>query len=152
MIDIQARKSATSALTRFFLHGETTNFQYMDEFPLRSKDHALKSIYFVLWGLYSDVREHRMSGAHALTPEAIDIVNRCILFLGTNREYEWDSRLFSLERAKRAWSRLLQRFFFRKNKPSIREQLLDVLSDEPQGDATVWPFRRRSDYEQNSHG
>ncbi len=147
MIDTQARKSAISALTRFFLQGGTTNFQYMDNYPLRSKDPALKSIYWMLWGLYSDVRKHKMSGSHALTPETMELVNRCILFLQTDREYEWDSRLFSFERAKRSWSRLIHGLFAPKRQSSVQEQLADVLADEPKGDAEVWPFYRRRDYE-----
>ena len=147
VIDIQARQAAADALTRFFIRRDTSNFQYMDQYP-HSKDPAIRSIWWMLWGLYDDLREHKMVEQHALWPDTLELVNRCVLFLESGREYEWDSRVFSLRRAVRAWVRFLQRLPERRRPLTASEQLEEILFDEPQGDASVWPFYRKADYEE----
>jgi hypothetical protein len=147
VIDIQARQTAVDALTRFFIHTDISNFQYMDQFP-HSNDPAIRSIWWMLWGCYDDLREHKMVGRYAVSPDALEVVNRCVLFLSSSREYEWDSHVFSLKRATRAWLLSLRRLFRRPAPLTVHEQIQEVLSDEPQGDARVWPFYRPADYDE----
>ena len=101
VIDIQARENAINALTRFFVHTDISKFQCMDQFP-HSDDPAIRSVWWMLWGCYDDLREHKMVGPWAVSPDTLEVVNRCVLFLSSRCEYEWDSRVFSLRRAVRA--------------------------------------------------
>jgi len=93
-----------------------------------------------------------MTEKHALHLETLTIVNRCVFFLQTCRNYEWDSRLFSIQRAKRAWSNWFKHLVTRTPAVSAREQLKVALSDEPKGNADVWPFYRAADYEEAQLG
>ena len=147
VVDVQARKTAMEMVTRFFIRRETTNLQYMDEFP-RSQDPAVKAIMWMLWGLYDDLREHKMDGNHRLTPDILELVSRCTLFLRTEREYEWDPSVGSIKRTLKYWVfRFRNRHRYRRPLSFAKKMRL-TLFDEPEGAAEVWPFYRVVDYEE----
>jgi hypothetical protein len=78
-----------------FLSCRITNFEYADRYP-RSDDPALFAIHSMLWFAYSDVREHRMDGKHALSSEGRQVVEHCLLFLKTEFEYHGPRNFVSL--------------------------------------------------------
>jgi hypothetical protein len=89
-----------------FLSSRITNFEYADRYP-RSDDPSLFAIHSMLWFAYSDVREHRMDGKHALSSEERQLTERCILFLRTEFEYHGARNFVSLSAPlKRIWHKL----------------------------------------------
>ena len=105
MVDKPKRMEAAQ-LIEDFLSCRITNFEYSDRYP-RSDDPVLFAIYSMLWFAYSDVREHRMDGKHALNGEGQQVVERCILFLKTEFEYQGPRKFQSLSAPfKRIWYKL----------------------------------------------
>jgi hypothetical protein len=108
MVD-KAKRLEAAALIEKFEACQITNFQFQDRFP-RSVDPALHAVNDVLWLSYSDIREHRLDGKHALTPEARNMFERCVLFLRTDIEYTGTRSFVSLSAPiKRLWNRVLRR-------------------------------------------
>lgn len=139
MIDRNARLKAT-ALIRQLVAGEVTNDDFERQFPTASSDPALKAIYRRLWQLWDDRSTHTFSGMRALSGEARELCDRCVAFLNSALEYEWPSiavdapaalilcRLLHLpERATRIEN-------------TINRRLANF------GELSVWPFRRRPEY------
>ena len=85
MLDKENRLKAAT-LIQDFRQGRITNDEFVAAFP-RSQDRAIQAISKMLWFCYDDLREHRLTGKHALTAEGEMLVDRCILFLNTNLEY-----------------------------------------------------------------
>ena len=89
------------------------------------------------WFLYDDLREHRLTGRYKLSPAARQSVARWILFLEGDLEYEWPVVPLVARFALLPFNlvtmgfvgRMVQRYASRG------------------GDAEVWPFRRRTDYQ-----
>jgi hypothetical protein len=105
MVDKPKRMEAAK-LIEDFLSSRITNFEYSDRYP-RSDDPVLFAIYSMLWFAYSDIREHRMDGKHALSREGQQVVEHCILFLKTEFEYHGPRKFQSLSAPfKRIWYKL----------------------------------------------
>ena len=103
MVD-KAKRLEAAKLTEEFLACRITNFEYADRYPRSTGDPALLAIHSMLWFAYSDVREHRMDGKHALNNEGQQLAERCILFLKTDNEYHGPENLVSLSAPfKRIW-------------------------------------------------
>jgi hypothetical protein len=97
---------AAAKLIEDFLSCRITNFEYSHRYP-RSDDSVLFAIYSMLWFAYSDVREHRMDGKHALSGEGQQVIEHCILFLQTEFEYHGPRTFQSLSAPfKRIWYKL----------------------------------------------
>lgn len=136
MIDRDARRQV-SELLRHLVSGQITNDEFEDRLPQGSADRAVNEISSEAWYLYSDLWEHRLVGAQRLTAEARTHVARTVLFLQSEREFEWPewplgSRLLS------GLFRLLTLGIFGRGARARYEQA---------GDIKVWPFLRRADYE-----
>jgi len=85
----------------------------------------------VLWFAYDDIREHRLQEKHALTDEARDAFERCVLLLRIDIEYSGPASFVSLTAPfKRVWKWLLR-------KKEHREPL-----------SPVWPFDSTEQLEQ----
>jgi hypothetical protein len=137
MIDREARNQAVMLLRRL-VAGRVTNDEFEDAQPASRVDPAIDEVFYLgVWGLYSDLSEHRLVGRHRLPREARREVARFILFLKSGLDYGWPRRklweellwlaagLLTLGLAGRFyWSRLRRR-----------------------GDVEVWPFLRREDFE-----
>jgi hypothetical protein len=103
MVD-KAKRVEAAKLIEDFLACRITNFQYMDQYPRSAGDPALFAIYSRLWSAYSDVREHRMDGKHALDDYGRAVAEQCILFLKTDNEYHGPRKLVNLSAPlKRVW-------------------------------------------------
>jgi hypothetical protein len=72
--------------------GRITNYEFEDAIPFSTLDFGVKNVARQSWYLYSDLREYRLRGTHSLTREGRREVARWLLFLRTEREYEWQPR------------------------------------------------------------
>ena len=138
MIDRTARLAAADLLERF-LRGSATNDELEDGWPTSGSDSALSQIEFHIWGTYDDMSEYRLEPS-TLPEETKALYSRTVLFLRTNLEYEWpELPAFRLGATVLAFATLgLSRVL------SIRKRARFRAS----GDLGVWPFLRRSDFEE----
>jgi hypothetical protein len=136
MIDRRGRTDV-SELLRHLVAGQITNDEFEDRLPTSSEDRAVNEVSEEAWHLYSDLWEHRLTGAERVPEEARQHVARWILFLQSELEFEWPE-----------WS-----FGRRFLSSATRLLTFGVLGQEGRkhyqqaGDITVWPFLRRSDYD-----
>jgi hypothetical protein len=85
----------------------------------------------MLWFAYDDLREHRLEGKHALTDEARDVLERCILFLRSDLEYSGPGGFVSLTAPfKRVWKRIAGK------------------TEQEEALSPVWPFESTEQLEQ----
>ncbi len=137
------RRDRAIALLRAFAAGKLTNFEFEDRYdenldprPVREwEDRALWALKTVAWYCYDDLSTHRLTGKHALTKEGKRSFARWILFLQTDRAYEWKQYDFI----------------------SFHDRVLDWLTfgwwNRRQAakfeavDWDIWPFRREEDLE-----
>lgn len=147
MIDREARMEAARAVRRF-LDCVTNNEEYLSEYPSppsfgrRGKDPAIRAIYEFTWNWCDDFDTHRLEGEHRLDEEARGIGWRCVLFLESDIEYEWRKVNFM-------WTGIHILDILRlgrRHKPATLDEKLAAHLAQPEGDASVWPFFRNSDY------
>src|SRR5262245_1910620 len=124
MIDREARRQV-SELLRHLVSGQITNDEFEDRLPKGSRDRAVTQISSQAWFLYSDLWEHRLVGTQRLNAEARTNVARTVLFLQSDREFEWPewpigSRLLS------ALFRLLTLGMFSRGASARYEQAGDI--------------------------
>ena len=63
--------------------------QYYRAKEAKSDDQIIQPLLELCWGLYDDTRNHKLTGRDKLPEESIKIIARCILFLQTDKVYEW---------------------------------------------------------------
>jgi len=135
MIDYPSR-TRFSELIRGLVAGRLTNDEFEDAIP-QSLDVAIHEVYFTgLWGIYSDLHEHRLTGKDAVPRESKPHIARCILFLKSGLPYEWP-RLGRLP------------FFLLLIAALLTLGIANLIYRNwfsRQGDIAVWPFIRQSDY------
>lgn len=149
MIDRQTRVEAFQALRRFAA-AETTNDEYESEYPLpelfgrrSSPDQAIRAVYELTWSWFDDLHTHKLEGQYALDEETKHVANCCLLFLRSEVEYQWKEARFM--KAGSVISNLLTLGLTRR--PVSLEERLAAHLDQSEGDASVWPFFRRAEYE-----
>ena len=131
MVDPANRAQFAEGL-RHLVSGTITNDQFEDWHYQNSKDPAIAEIFILAtWPLYSDLKEHRLRGEHALTEGMKLDLARCILFLRTDLEYEWPKKV--------GFKATLRAYFGNPWRNCG-------------GDNTVWPFFRREDYREAKAG
>ena len=137
MID-QTQRDAARRVLRSFIDGEITNDDFEAQFPRNAEDPAIPAIKANVWMLYSDLRQHKLTGKHAPNAEYRAILERCVLFLETNLEFEWPVPKISLSNIfTNLWSHAKARL----GKPT---------SQPSEGDEDVWPFFRKQDYDKTA--
>jgi hypothetical protein len=134
MIDREARDKAARLLDRF-IRCEITNFQYADNFPRTSQDRVLEAMFWWTWGLYSDVKEHKLEGRHRLDPRTMESLNRCLLFLRSDLEYEWPDN---------PWTTLSGMFLSLLTLGFLARRWQER-EFERRGEIDMWPFLRQDD-------
>ena len=135
MTDRKAR-SQLAACLRQLASGRISNDEFDERAPFSNADRAIDAIRWQAWHLYSDLREHKLTGRDRLSKDTRRDVSRCIVFLHSELDYQWPAipldgplglllNLASFGRAGRiataSWSR--------------------------SGDIDVWPFLNRSQFE-----
>ncbi len=114
MVDREKRFQAADLIGKL-MSGEITNYEYEDRLPRSPEDPAIHAIHTAVWFTYSDVREHRIDGKSALTPEARRILEQCIVFLKTDLEYSGPKSFIDMTAPfKRLWN-----FISRKKEEEI---------------------------------
>jgi hypothetical protein len=94
MVDPKARAELAAALANL-VERRMTNDEFGDLYSERwveSADRAVTSIADFGDSLYTDAMTYRLEGVHAVADETRRIAERCVLFLGTSREYGWPDR------------------------------------------------------------
>lgn len=135
-IDRAGRDRLSEAL-RHFLSGQITNFTFIERAPFQSADRAVREIDNAVWGLYDDMRQHRLTGRDAPSAQHKEAAARCVLFLQTDLQWEWPVKSFG-ETLVAFVTDLLTLGLLRSHR---RRQY------EAAGDFSVWPFVRRADYD-----
>jgi hypothetical protein len=129
MVDRDARDKAAIAL-RKFADGDISNEQYEKQYPKSDSDLGLAEIFLQIWFLYSDLKEHKLTDKYTLGAEQSAFVERCVLFLTSDLEFEWPPQRLHLWRT------------------FIRFLELDKTETTASGDEAVWPFLDDYQYEQ----
>jgi len=138
MIDRHTRNIAGEAL-RDFMEGRISNQEYERRYPKSKDDPALWEIYVQVWFSYSDLKQHTLTGKHALNDEGRAFLERCILFLKSDAEFEWPRQKF------RPWYGILRLLGFGRTLKRQEEAEMSI------GDKEVWPFLRKAQYQQMCH-
>jgi hypothetical protein len=106
MIDRNARNELAAAIERL-VSGEMTNDEFDNGYFERWSESADPAVFELAgfgWSLYDDMRAHpyRLEGGDAVSEAARHIADHALLFLQTDREYEWPQDVFGVRRAKGA--------------------------------------------------
>jgi hypothetical protein len=144
MADRQARRSA-AVLVRRLRDGMITNDDFEREWPRSTDDRALRAIAPTLWASYSDMYPHTLKGRHSLTDCGRAFFDRCALFLDSDLEYQWPRDGCY---AGKGLPRTLVVLSLGLLLPLYIRQKRRYAEQEAAGESNVWPFIRRSDYEQ----
>jgi len=138
MIDRQNRDNLSHRL-RLLATGQITNDEFEDSIHIKSEDPAIWRIFRNgAWPLYDDLHEHKLTGKYRLPNEEKKNIARTILFLKSDREYEWKEPAWFIKAALILFGLptfgFVPRLFYRK-------------FFSGQGDSEVWPYIRKSDLE-----
>ncbi len=131
MVDRPARVKVVENLKRA-LAGTITNWEFDDSWP-KSEDRVIRALEEQLWGFYDDNKKLTLN-IREQKPDAVPLFERCLAFLGSDREYEWPD------------------YNFRKTGMSYFRSLFDRAGEakrwdefEASGDIKAWPFLHSSD-------
>jgi len=138
MVDRNARDIAAEVL-RQFMEGSLSNKEYEQKYPRSNDDPALWEIWVQVWFFYSDVKTHTLTGKYALNDECRAFIERCVLFLKSNAEFEWPRQKF------RPWYGILRLLGFGRTLKRQEDAEMSI------GDKDVWPFLKKAQYEQMAH-
>lgn len=114
-----------------------------------NEDPIIKPMLELCWGLYDDTRNHKLVKSDALTKNALKIIARCILFLHSDKEYEWpyfntNNPLFQFSIKDLILSVITLGIYYRNKK---KEHSISYYEWQKLGDFDVWPFFRNIDYQ-----
>ena len=128
--------------------------QYYRAKQAKSDDLIIIPMLELCWGLYSDLKNYKLKGPNQLSNETLKIIARCILFLHSDKEYEWpdfDSThpilKFSLTDFVKTILTLGQHY-----RDKELEQQQSYIDFQKAGDCDYWPFFKKAGYlEQLDH-
>jgi hypothetical protein len=135
MVDRHARDIAAGAL-RDFMEGSISNREYERRYPRSKNGPALWAIYIHIWFCYSDLREHTLTGKHSLNAESRAFVERCLLFLRSDLEFQWLPPEFRLRYG------ILRLIGLGRILKRLEEEEMSI------GDKELWPFLKKAEYEE----
>ena len=138
MINLEKRAIARR-LIRQLAEGTITNDDFEDGYPRGREDPALGGIYQQLWYLWSDLYTHALTEGHRPKDDAIELMQRCATFLGTDLEYKWPR--IGIDSLKLIFCRILG---FSKPIEEAHQRELERLSRV--GNLDVWPFVDERDW------
>ena len=166
MVDSERRKNLALNLRRLSVGvitndefenniSETVSFGWLPEQYYRSEkakndDPVIIPMLELSWGMYSDLKNHKLTGADKLPDESLKIIARLILFLQSDREYEWPRFEFNNPLLKFSFKDFLLSIltfgkFYRDKK---RQQEIAFNHFKSLGDYDYWPFFKYKDYVQ----
>jgi hypothetical protein len=99
--------------------------------------------------LYSDLKNHKLIGKYALHEDALKEIARFILFLHSDLEYKWKYVDMTNPLIKLTINDLIKSIMtLGKYYKEIKEQReKDFEEMRKEGDIEYWPFKTKSDYE-----
>jgi hypothetical protein len=114
------------------------------------EDPIIRPMLELCWGLYDDTRQHKLKKYDQLPEEVLKVITRCILFLHSDKEYEWpyintSNPLFQFSLQDLVLSLISLGQHYRNKK---KEQLVSFEEWQKNGEYDLWPFIRQSDYEE----
>jgi len=118
------------------MEGTISNREYERRYPRSKDDHALWEIYVQMWFLYSDLKEHTLTGEYALKEESRSFLDRCILFLKSDLDFQWPRQKF------RPWYGLFRIIGLGRFIDRLERKEMNI------GDVDVWPFLKKTEYEE----
>lgn len=103
--------------------------------------------------MYDDTKKHKLTGSDRLSDESLKIIARCILFLHSDREFEWpyfdtNNPLFKFSFKEVAVSILTLGQYYRNRK---KEEELSYNEFKKLGNFDIWPFIKQVDYAIKMH-
>lgn len=112
-------------------------------------DAIIKPMLELCWGLYDDTRNHKLVKSDKLPKDALKIIARCILFLHSDKEYEWpyfntNNPLLRFSLQDLILSVLTLGHHYRDKR---EEHIISYYEWQKSGDYDVWPFLRKTDYQ-----
>lgn len=115
-----------------------------------TEDPVIMPMLELCWGLYDDTRRHKLVRSDELPAESLKNIARWILFLRSNKEYEWPYCYFPNPIIRLSFKDLLLSLFtlgyhYRLKKA---EQQAAFGEWSKSGDKDYWPFLKKSDYEE----
>lgn len=94
MIDKSNREKLSEAL-RHLLSGQITNFTFDERSCFGSSDRAVREIADAVWGLYDDLRDHRLRDSDAPSPDLKEMVTQGVRRnSGVIEEAQWKALRF----------------------------------------------------------
>jgi hypothetical protein len=121
------------------MEGSISNREHERRFPKSEDDSAFWAIYSNTWFCYSDTSEHTLTGKHALNGEQRAILERSLLFLKSDLDFQWFPPKFRL------WYGILRFLGFGRTLKRWEEEEMSI------GDKEVWPFLKKAQYRQMCH-
>ncbi len=138
MID-RAERDHLAHRLRLLSAGQITNDEFEDSLRLSSEDPAIWRIFSDgAWYLYDDLHEYKLVGKNRLSKEVKHNVARVILFLKSDREFEWGEPPWYIKTAITILGLFTFGFVSRHYYKHLRAK---------QGDFQVWPYIRKEDLE-----
>src|SRR5690554_6466485 len=134
---------------------DDVTFGWLPEQYYRSKeakfdDPIIRPMLELSWCLYSDLKEHKLTGNDRLTDEALKDIARYILFLHSDFEYEWSYLDPTNPLIRFSFKDLLLSILtlgkHYRHKITEREQQFDEFKNT--GNYDLWPFIDKDQYEQ----
>jgi len=122
--------------------------QYYRAKEAKFDDPIIEPMLILCWGLYDDTRNHKLTGTAKLSEQSLEIITRCILFLQTEREYEWPYFDTSNPLVKFSLAELILSIFtlgqyYRDKKKELEQAYLEF---QNLGNFDIWPFYKTEDY------
>lgn len=114
-----------------------------------NEDPIIQPMLELCWGLYDDTRNHKLVKSDALSEEALKIIARCILFLHSDKRYEWpyfniNNPLLRFSLKDLILSVITLGHHYRNKR---EEHIISYYEWQKLGDYDVWPFFRKADYQ-----
>jgi len=95
VIDRIARDQLSEEV-RHFVAGLSDNFEFDDAvWSLRTKDIGVIRVREAMWHVYDDISRHKLKGKRGLSEKEREVVSRFVVFLKSDNEYRWPTRLSS---------------------------------------------------------
>jgi hypothetical protein len=135
MIDRTARDKAVQLLKALLADG-ITNYRLEDDWPEQSSDFAVRAVSEQLCFYYQESPEKMLTRV-SFGPDVIKFIERCVVFLTSDREYEWPHYSFATENRT-----VIERLLGLGKQRSAEEWERFKAA----GEIDAWPFLRLSDY------
>lgn len=133
MVNTEARQAAITILEKL-LAAQLTNYELEDNWPPRSSDRIVDELPDILWCNYDDTPKQILTPAN-FGETGGDFINRIILFLKSDYEYEWP------EWNPPSFRTFVRRLLGRQTAAQDRQSFAQ------HGDFNVWPFIRKEDFQ-----